>query len=201
MRRATSAALHVLLALRTLGTSAATQRVATHAAMLIARRGLRERDGDIMTATCTRILRELWVDAEPKGTVEPHQLKVAAVVHAASMGVDAQKQFVMTSLLFLAYDLERRRLPERGRVVLSRVDLLALAVSDRRYDPSWVRLLINACGVVPPGALVELRDGRTGVVLGPSTHRDPWRPEVLVEGRIVVPDDRVRLRSSTQDAS
>lgn len=200
-RRATSAAVHVLLALRALGATAATQRVATHAALLVARRGLRERDGDDLTTTTGRIGRELWIDAETKGAIEPHQLKVACVVHAASSGNDAQKQFVMIPLLFLAYDLERRRVPERGRVVLSRVDLLALAVSDRRYDPAWVRLLINACGVVPPGAVVELRDGRIGVVLGPSPHRDPWRPEVLIEGRIVIPDDRVRLRSATRDAT
>ena len=67
------------------------------------------------------------------------------------------------------------------------------AAGDEEVDGAWLRLVINAEGVVPPGARVVLPDGSRGVVMGPGDPMDAWRPSVLVGGRVVIPDLPVRL--------
>jgi putative nucleotidyltransferase with HDIG domain len=47
------------------------------------------------------------------------------------------------------------------------------------FDPHIVRTLLAAVGLFPPGSVVELSDGRVGVVLA-SADRDLMRPQVLV---------------------
>lgn len=54
-----------------------------------------------------------------------------------------------------------------------------LAVAARRFDKFIVRALLASIGLFPPGAVVELSDGRTGVVLE-SKERDLLRPKVLL---------------------
>jgi HD-GYP domain-containing protein (c-di-GMP phosphodiesterase class II) len=47
------------------------------------------------------------------------------------------------------------------------------------FDPHIVQTLLAAIGLFPPGSVVELSDGRVGVVLA-SAERDLIRPRVLV---------------------
>ncbi len=49
------------------------------------------------------------------------------------------------------------------------------------YDPVLVQALVNGLGLHPPGALVEIDDGRTGRVVGPARSPDLWdRPLVRI---------------------
>ncbi len=194
-RRVVSAALHVLLVLRALGSTVSTQRAAAHAVIVIGTCGYGSQGG-VALANAAALARTMLVgdDARPPGTLEPHHLRVISLVHglAGDPAGDRGKLVVMP-LVALAYDLDRRRCPPGARFVYSRLDLLALAVADVSYDTSWVRALVNAAGVVPPGAPIALADGRHGIVVGPR--QDPWRPEVLVDGRLIIPDEPVRLLS------
>ena len=54
-----------------------------------------------------------------------------------------------------------------------------LASANGRFDKFIVRTLLSTVGLFPPGAVVELSDGRKGVVLE-SKERDLVRPRVLL---------------------
>ncbi len=54
-----------------------------------------------------------------------------------------------------------------------------LAAANGRFDKFIVRALLASVGLFPPGAVVELSDGRRGVVLE-SKERDLIRPRVLL---------------------
>lgn len=54
-----------------------------------------------------------------------------------------------------------------------------LAAANGRFDKFIVRALLASVGLFPPGAVVELSDGRRGVVLD-SKERDLIRPRVLL---------------------
>ena len=54
-----------------------------------------------------------------------------------------------------------------------------MAVTAQRFDKFIVRALLTSIGLFPPGAVVELSDGRMGVALE-SKERDLLRPRVLL---------------------
>ena len=198
-RRAVSAALHALLVLRGLGSSVATQRSAAHAVLVLGTCGYQAESGLVVRQAAAVARVALVGEDRPIAKLEPHHLRVVALVHGLMKDGADNRALVVMPLVELAYDLDRRRCPPGARFVHSRVDLLALAVADRSYESSWVRALVGAVGVVPPGAPIALADGRRGVVVGPT--RDPWRPEVLVDGALIVPTQPVRLISSRDQSA
>ena len=192
-RRAVSGALHVLVVLRALGASSGIQRAIAHATLLLAIRGLGHRSGRPIEVVASEV-REQFFRGPRTDRFEPHHLRIATVVHVLAEGSAREgRTLVVMPMIELAYDLERRRVAADGSDALSRVDLLAFAVMDPRYDERWARALVNCVGMVPPGATVALTDGRVGVVVGPGS--SPWRPELLIGGELVRPDADVKLVS------
>jgi hypothetical protein len=129
-------------------------------------------------------------------------VQTVALVHLLSTaGRTRGLRLRVARLVELAYALERMRRPEDAAFDLGRSDMLARAA--RRMgadlDEAWTCLVITSLGVVPPGACVQVPDGRFGVVLGPSPG-NPSCVHVLVGGtarevslplRLVAPHERI----------
>ena len=75
------------------------------------------------------------------------------------------------SILAASPDGERTRSDQAISSLISR--------TEGRFDRSVVRALLASIGLYPPGSVVELSDGRTGVVLE-TRERDLLRPRVLL---------------------
>ncbi len=197
-RRAVSAGLHTVAVLRVLGAGAATQRAAGHAALLLAARGLDARAGRPLDEVAASVSDHLF-SRDHGDRFEPHHLRVAAICHALAAGRPIEgRSLVVMPLIALVYALERRRLAPGSRDALTRIELLAHALADPSLDERWTRILANTLGLVPPGASVALPDGRIGVVVGPG--RGPFRPEILIDGALIVPEQDVRLVGRRREA-
>lgn len=171
-----------------LGLAQPTARAATHAAMLVAAFGLRDREG-IPLAEAARLAVEATTDTTTP--TSSHRLRTLAILWAVAGG---RRAVGLAGLLDLTYRLEMRRCPAGVPFDLTLGDLFSEAATGSlgEIEQVWLKLLIQSDGVLPAGARVALADGRVGVVLGPST-RGPWQPEVLVDNRVVTPDSDVRL--------
>ncbi|WP_088280117.1 HD-GYP domain-containing protein [Ideonella sp. A 288] len=77
--------------------------------------------------------------------------------------------------------------PTDPRRALSPSEALARMWSKERagFDAVLLQLFVRAMGVYPPGSLVQLSDGRDGVVVASAATDAPLRPQVLVyEARV-----------------
>jgi HD-GYP domain-containing protein (c-di-GMP phosphodiesterase class II) len=100
-------------------------------------------------------------------------------------GIDAQGYPVghaiphtLTRLVSVANYVERKRVPlGEGAVVPEDAIRGAMSLAGKYFDPAWVRVLLSALGVFPPGMVVELTNGQPAVVTRVNS-RDPLRPEV-----------------------
>lgn len=197
-RRAVSMSQRVLTVLDAVGATRVVRRAVTHAALALACQGLRPRSGDAIVPTAEALLPRLVTSRGfTRSGVEPHRLRTTALVHRFhSRYASLRKTPCILHLVLIAYELERRRCPEGTHFDLTSGDLLALAVQEAstRYDPGFVRLIVDAAGRIPIGAHVRLADGRTGVVLlaNPSA---PRLPKVLVGAQVVTPTAPVSLVS------
>jgi hypothetical protein len=194
-RRAAAATLDVLLVLNALHVSRSTARAAAHAALIVSVSGLPS--GALAAkAAADALPRMLRAPTRSKTSVEPHRLRTSAIVHAFNREEEARRVAVLP-MVHLAYELAKRRCPPDVSFRLTRVDLLAAAARDggRNFDVRWVQALIRACGVVPPGAFVRMANGALGTVVDAGVSGDPWRPRVLVDGRIVQAAAQVTLVS------
>jgi hypothetical protein len=197
-RRAVSMSLRVLAVLDGVGATRGVRRAVTHAALALATQGLRPRGGEAIVPAAETLLPRLVTSRGFTRTgVEPHRLRTTALVHRFHSRYAAlRKTPCILHLVLIAYELERRRCPEGTDFDLTSGDLLALAVQEAgsRYDPGFVRLIVDAAGRIPVGAHVRLADGRTGVVLltNPSA---PRLPKVLVGAQVVTPSSPVTLVS------
>lgn len=198
-RRAVSAAYMVFASLDALRASRSTQRVVAHATLALVLQGQQPRGVERIEAAATRLLDSMVAaPTTARGGIEPHRLAVSALVGdlAPNAHDDLGKSALpVTALVKRVYALEGMRCRPNVDFDLTRLDLFAIAASDARTseDAPWVRLLLRASGVVPPGARVRLACGREGVVMGPGDSSDPWRPEVLVDGVRTIPEERVWL--------
>jgi hypothetical protein len=196
-RRAVAAAFEVMNLLGSVEASAWAQRAAGHAALGLALQGLAERGGAPVDAVAGE-LRERMTAAPiaARTGVDPHRLRVCTIVHMLAERAN-DDQLPILAPIRIAYEMARRRCPERVGFDLSRVDLLAHAVQEMRaIDSSWIRALVFAAGTVPPGTRVQLPDGRVGVALDASQTGDPLRPNVLVDGEVVTPATPVSILSA-----
>ncbi len=196
-RRAASAAHLANVMLEAAGAVATTRRAAAHAVLILATQGLADRAGlPAEGAAAAALPRLCTAPAQARTGIEPHRLQATALVHAmAQRGQPGVRSHPALGAMHLAYELERMRRPERVGFDLTLVDLLAraLRVTGQAAEDTWVRVLAQAIGVVPPGAWVALADGKAARVLGPGPSGDPFRPEVIAEGRRFEPTRRVRL--------
>jgi len=203
-RRIVGAAQHVGTVLARLQISPLTQRAATHAMLVLAAYGLRERSGipfheaaraaaPLLLAISRQGEEHEAVDCEP----DPHRLRVCALVsEAIKLDGKTAPTLPLVPLLHVAYELERRRVPSDAAVTLTVVDLQAWLADSLGQDvhAGWGRAWLSALGLIPVGSHV-LADGRLGVVMGPSKTGDPWHPKVLVGGQIVVPTQPITIHS------
>lgn len=75
-------------------------------------------------------------------------------------------------------DIVNEHPDERSRTSIEAMKLLQ-AAGGNRFDPSMVSSLIDAIGIFPPGSLVRLNNGESGVVVRTNPGYD-FRPAVLV---------------------
>lgn len=202
-RRIVGAALHVGTVLARLQINPFTQRAATHAMLVLAAHGLRERSGirfhEAARAAVPWLLASEQQNDEDAvlSQPDPHRLRVCALVsEAAKLDGKTPPMLPLVPLLHVAYEFERRRVPEDVAITLTAVDLQAWLADalGQEVHAGWGRALLSAVGLVPVGSYV-LADGRLGVVMGPSKTGDPWHPRVLVGGQIVVPTQPITLHS------
>lgn len=193
-RRAVSAAIHALATVRHLGATAPLGRAVAHAVLVLGLLGFTPRGGKPIAEAARAASRLFAAPVASRLGVEPHRLRVSVLIDRfLRYGDRADAWLAPMGLVDLLYALERARCPEDADFDFAWVDLLALAASDRRFDPDWVRVLVASSGVIPPGARVRLADGAEGVAMEPGASGDPRRPVVLVGGRLVVPDRPVTL--------
>lgn len=197
-RRAVAACTHVLTALTSLEASGATRRVAGHAALAISWYGLSSRGGGpFQRAAGYAVERLLEAPAVARTGVEPHRAKTSALLFlAAEERLEGDRPPPLLDLLRLAYEVEVRRCPGDVRFDLTLADLLATVLNEpiEGCNLAWSRVLATAYGEIPPGARVLLPDGRIGLVLGDS-EAGRLRPQVLVNGAVVVPEGPVKFIS------
>ncbi len=197
-RRALTAALDVLLVLESLQVGEATRRATAHAALILGMAGFRERGGIPLQASAQAALSPaIEAPVVERRGIDPHRLRTSAILDGLARPGSSQAPRV-ASLVDLVYELARARCPESLPFPLSRADLLAMASlqSGRRFDADWVAALVSVCGPVPPGACVRTADGRLACAMGPGAPGDPFRPKVLVDGTVLVPDQPVTLLSA-----
>jgi len=198
-RRMVAAAFRVLSALTAVKASLSVQRAATQATLVITCFGLKIRGGNPIEKSAPAALNSLLsAPISSKSGVTPHGMRACSLVHRiSSESADAGEG--ITSLLKLCYDLEQRRCPKGVAFDLTFADLLAYAVADKtkELDSRWVKILVKVSGNVPAGANVRLKDGRLGIVLGPSNSGDPLCPSVLVNNKVMIPPEPVELISSS----
>jgi hypothetical protein len=194
-RRTVSAAFHVAAVLARLRASPLSQRASMHATLALGRYGFAEREGLPLHEAARTALPALLAQAD-SAVLDPHRLRVCALVRAATEVDHARSGRTVLPLLQAAYELERRRCPADLGFDLSRADLQAwlAAALGGELHPSWGRALLGVLGLIPAGCHV-LADGRLGVVIAPSDKGDPYRPRVLVGGQVAVPEHPVRICS------
>jgi hypothetical protein len=195
-RRAVAASVLVAHVLGWLGAPVAARRAAAHATLALGMHGYGPRGGRPIAEAAEAAIATLTVEPPAaRSGIDPHRLRVCAMVHALSKPERPANEPKLLGLVRMAYSLERRRAPENATFHLTIADLLALALQLRahgtHYD-DWVGALVGAYGIVPMGAFV-LCDGRLGVAIEPSP--DPWRPRVLVQGEKVAPIEPVAIFS------
>ncbi len=200
-RRAISAAFQASLVLTRIGVTEFLRRSGAHATLAVAVHGYEARYGKEPDAAAQRALPPLLArPVTARSGVDPHRLRVSALVRALTRrGKEGREPPpLLAGLVRQAYELERRRCPADVTFDLTRVDLLAHAarmLGQGHRDEPWVRALIGVAGAVPPGAYVQLADGRLGVALDVDPGGDPWQPRVLIAGQVVIPTAPVRLYS------
>ncbi|MFZ5480183.1 MAG: hypothetical protein ACOZNI_25695 [Myxococcota bacterium] len=198
-RRATAASLRTLTALRAARASTLVYRSTAHAVLALCRSGLLPREGLAVHEAAAEALAAMshWPG---HGPVESHRLRVVTILDHVAAG-EAEGSSLhpgVLPLVRLAYEFEAARRPRGVEFDLTIVDLLAdaMRVPMVGVNASWLRMIVQVAGVVPPGAPVRLADGRVGVAIGPGPRRDPMRPDVLVDGVRVSPDRDVELLAS-----
>lgn len=198
-RRAISVAFDVLCVLMKLGVSKSTLRVASHVALAIASFGFKKRAGEPLVEALEPVLQGMLLNADKAARtgMPPHHLKVVSIMSVFYEGTPLDWLPFM-HLINLAYDLELQRCPDGVEFALTKGDLLAEAARGMGtvYPTDWVKAIISVHGAKPPGAYVQLADGRVGVVLDSREASI----DVLVGGLMVHVDDLslVRLLSTME---
>ena len=195
-RRMLALSLFGVAALARVQASQFVQRTTAHALLALGAFGLLEREGAPLREAARLALGSLLPRAPEDVAVDPHRLRVCALLAAAAQDEAAAAALPLQPLLAAAYELERRRCPPQVDFNLSRADLQAWLVGalGREVHAGWGRALLDALGPFPAGSHV-LADGRLGVVIGAAPDGDALRPRVLVGGQMAVPAQPVTLYS------
>ena len=208
-RRAVSLTLRVAAVLVELKAQPSVLRAMSHAALILGCTGLH--DDHVALRDATQGLQASAVLAMPRSVASAgktalgaarHQIRVSSVLHAITRRPAGATEWPgPIGLLDLCFQLEVRRM-HNALANLTLGDLLAMVLPEvgRTFDVHWFRALVGTVGALPPGARVQLPDGRIGLVLGPGLTGDPWRPQVLVGALVVEPDEPVHLIAGGQNA-
>lgn len=186
-RAAFSAARTAAQATQALGIAAALRRAITHAAFALTMLAARTRD-DGPTEAARTFTNKAHMALRDDVELSSHRLRVLAAVAALHEASDGAL-YAIGSLLRCATTLELSRI--RSPYPPTRVELVAHGLES--LDPTWMRVVVQCEGALPPGSRVRLADGRLGVVLGVGDGAAPWRPRVLVGSEIIQPQRDVQL--------
>lgn len=165
-RRAVAAGLLTGCLLSRIGAARGGMRAAVHTALLLGCAGFRERDGVTAQAAADQAVQFALAAPRARIGLEPHRIRVLALLHKFASSEDRTSAPIFEAI-HLAYEIERLRCPTGLDFDLTNGDLWATIAADAgaRFPLPWVRVLVHAFGATPPGAWVELPDGRRGVVL------------------------------------
>nr|MCH9688623.1 hypothetical protein [Deltaproteobacteria bacterium] len=172
------------------GCSTSLSRAVGHAAVAVAFDGLAL--SRPVAEAAARLLSQFdsGPDDDTASETTPHRLRMVTVVRALASQQNGELDSIH-KLVATAYGLEALRLKIRPGHVAPRIEVLAVGME--QLDTAWMKLIINVEGLLPPGSRVQLPDGRAALVLGAGDPINPWRPLVLCEGRVLVPDSAVRI--------
>lgn len=192
-RQCVALAFYVGAVLARMQVGALSRRAIVHAALALGCHGLPS--GMAIDAAARAALPRLLA-AVGRKRCDPHQLRACALLGALGDPAGIGARFELNGLLHAAYDVELQRTLAVPGVQQSRVDLhawLAQALGTHVH-PGWGRALLSVLGLVPAGSHV-IADGRLGIVLGPGSDGDPFRPRVLLGGAPANPTAPVQLHS------
>jgi hypothetical protein len=187
-RRALSATVTLLIVASDLKVNRASMRALAHALFACALHGYEKGEPLQVREAATLALRAALHTSEVSAGLRSHWLATLAALRLIAEGEESS----LSELPRILYGLEGIRSAGEGDFALTRLDLLAHLVSEAPTS-AWTRILVLSAGTVPPGARVKLADGRYGIAMGPGVVTDPWRPEVLVEGVRLIPEEPVEL--------
>jgi hypothetical protein len=197
-RRVLAACIHAQGILQRLEVGLSNRRAVGHACLALAVHGFMEHEGHALEEAARRAMGAvLEAPVSARTGVEPHRLRVSALLHSLAHPGQAPTLPTPAALLRLAYELECWRCPAGLDQPLTMLDLLARASMDpgQRHQRILVRALMDVTGRIPVGSSVVLADGRPAVVVGEGHPGDPWRPEVELGGSRVIPPARVSVLS------
>jgi len=193
-QRALLASFHLMRVLKNMGAPKSDTRAAGHCALILCFYGLQACGGLAIEKAAEKALPLIlqW-EVQGRGGVEPHKLRVCAMINALRKSRSIHS---LSPLIELVYVLECERCPKGVAFALHEVDLFALAAArytqnqDASPLASWARILIAVMGVLPTGAQVWV-EGR-GMALVIAKGEAPLRPKVKMGAEVFIPKSPVR---------
>ncbi|MEM9457536.1 MAG: hypothetical protein AAGF11_25375 [Myxococcota bacterium] len=189
-RRAVGVARCVQQALDIVDSPASLVRATGHAALAAALVSFVHGPSLGLANAARQILPEIEGDRALVQETTPHRLRVATVLRSLCAS-DRRELAEVAALVEVAHTLESWRVSICPGGIAPRIDLLALGLE--RVESPWVKVIINMERLLPPGAQVQLHDGRGAVVLGAGDPLDPWRPLVIAGADVFIPEQPVRV--------
>ncbi len=188
-RRAVAVALRTLVTLAHIGASMETQRLAGHTALLAGLHGFSgERTRAFDMAAQVALLRASQGPGIDAIVSARHRLRVAGMLQAMAhrAGTGSEWPGALGAVL-VCWDLETRR--GGGNNEYQRTTMEALADAD--VDPFvlggriWLRALVAALAITPPGAVVVDAANQLGAVLDASGRSGGGRPMLVSQGQMI----------------
>jgi hypothetical protein len=186
-RRAAAGALEALVCLKQAKADLPTRRSVASAALALGVHGFSPARSQPL-ATAAQAALETTLPISGGRPMEPVKARVNALLHRLKGDQTRALRPGTLPLLQLVYRLEGNRTGVQPLSVPTLADLAARECAPGS-DPrdSWLGVLLEALGQLPPGSRVRLPDGRVGLVLEPADNGDPLTPKVLAAGRVVSP--------------
>lgn len=157
-RRAVSAALTVMSVLAGLDVDSPVRRSTGHAMLALALQGYDvQRDAGLLEAADQLFRRLVNTTFSSRSGVEPHRLRVCAVIHQLANAEEGERDSWMLAMqiIHVGYEMERQRCPADVEFALSKTDCLAALVrAGAGVHPDALRLVLGVLGTAPAQAAV-----------------------------------------------
>jgi HD-GYP domain-containing protein (c-di-GMP phosphodiesterase class II) len=97
-------------------------------------------------------------------------------------GLSGEAVHLAARVVAIANRFDNLANPFDSRLALSPSEALSKMWTQEQklFDPLLLQLFVRAMGVYPPGSIVQLQDGRIGVIVASASTENPLSPQVLV---------------------